>query len=163
MARTADGLATLATLSKAQLRERWAQVLRSPAPDISPALMALGIAHRLQVRRGADLPAASVRELRQLATVLERDGSLTSGPLATIKLGTALVRSWHGVTHQVLLTDRGYVYRGQTYRSLSHIAREITGAHWSGPRFFGIRRRTRSRVSSPVSGNSMSRSGVEHG
>lgn len=163
MARTADELAILATLSKAQLRERWAQVYRSPPPDISPALMALGIAHRLQVRRAADLPAASVRELRQLATVLDRDGALTSEPLATIKLGTALVRSWHGVTHQVLLTERGYVYKGQTYRSLSHIAREITGAHWSGPRFFGIRRRTQSRVSSPITGNSASPSGVAHG
>ena len=163
MARTADELAAVARLSKVQLRERWAQAYRSPAPDISPALMALGIAHRLQANRAADLPSASVRELRQLATVLERDGALTSEPLATIKLGTALVRSWHGVTHQVLLTDRGYVYRGQTYRSLSHIAREITGAHWSGPRFFGIRRRTQGRVSSPVSGNSASTSGVAHG
>ena len=162
LARTADDLAAIGKMSKAQLRERWAQVYRAPPPDISPALMALGIAHRLQVRRAADLPAASVRELRQLATVLDRDGTLTSEPLATIKLGTALVRSWHGVTHQVLLTDRGYVYKGETYRSLSHIAREITGAHWSGPRFFGIRRRTKTRVPSPIS-SSASPSGVAHG
>jgi len=161
--RTADDLAAIGKMSKAQLRERWVQLCRSQVPDISPALMALGIAHRLQVRRAADLPAASVRELRQLAIVLDRDGTLTSEPLATIKLGTALVRSWHGVTHQVLLTDRGYVYKGETYRSLSHIAREITGAHWSGPRFFGIRRRTQSRVSSPVSSNSASPSGEAHG
>lgn len=163
MARIADELAALATMSKAQLRERWAQVYRSPPPDISPALMALGIAHRLQVRRAADLPAASVRELKQLAEVLDRDGVLTNEPLATIKLGTALVRSWHGVTHQVLLTDRGYVYKGQAYRSLSHIAREITGAHWSGPRFFGIKRRTQSRVPSPAVGKTASASDAVHG
>jgi hypothetical protein len=139
--RTADDLVALATMSKAQLRTRWTQVHRSPAPYVSPTLLALGIAHRVQVRHGADLPPACRRELRQLGEVLSRDGTLTSEPLATIKPGTALVRSWHGVTHQVLITDRGYVYKGKTYRSLSHIARQITGAHWSGPRFFGLKRR----------------------
>jgi hypothetical protein len=163
MVRTADNLAALATMSKVQLRSRWAQVYRSPAPDVSPTLLALGIAHRVQVRRAADLPPASQRELRQLGEVLARDGTLTSEPLATIKPGTALVRSWHGVTHQVLITDRGYVYKGQTYRSLSHIAREITGAHWSGPRFFGIKRRTRSRPPSLAVGMTMSASGAAHG
>ena len=163
MARTTDELAALATMSKAQPRDRWMQVCRSAPPAVSPALMALGIAYRLQVRRAADLPAATVRELKQLAGVLERDGVLTSEPLATIKPGTTLVRSWHDVTHQVLLTDRGYVYKGQTYRSLSHIAREITGAHWSGPRFFGIRRRTKSRAPCPVISSTTGAPGMANG
>jgi hypothetical protein len=138
-------LAALTTMSKAQLRERWARAYRSPAPDISATLIALAIAHRLQARRLVDLPAASLRELRQLGAVLDRNGSLSNEPMATIKLGTSLVRSWHGVTHQVLIIKEGYVYRDTVYRSLSEIARDITGARWSGPRFFGLTGRGRSR------------------
>lgn len=150
-------------MSKAQLRENWSRFYRSPAPDISPTLLALAIAHRLQARRSADLPPACVRELKQLGKVLDRDGSLTSEPMATIKLGTSLVRSWHGMTHQVLITDRGYVYKGHTYQSLSHIAREITGAHWSGPRFFGLKRRTQARLPSATSGKNANASSLAHG
>ena len=146
MTRLSDELSALSTMSKAQLRDGWSRVYRSPAPNISSTLLALGIAHRLQARHSTDLPTGYVREIRRLGDILNLDGSLTSEPMATIKLGTSLVRSWHGKTHQVLITDRGYVYKGQTYRSLSHIAREITGAHWSGPRFFGIKRRTKRNV-----------------
>jgi hypothetical protein len=116
MTKLDDELAALTTMSKAQLRARWVRAYRSPAPDISATLMALGIAHRLQARRSADLSATSLRELRQLSAVLDRDGSLSSEPMATIKLGTSLVRSWHGVTHQVLIIKDGYVYRDAVYR-----------------------------------------------
>jgi hypothetical protein len=54
------------------------------------------------------------------------------------KPGTRLVREWHGITYEVIITDRGYLWQDQHYRSLSSIAREITGARWSGPRFFGL-------------------------
>ena len=57
--------------------------------------------------------------------------------------GTRLVRDWHGETHTVTVRDRGYEWRGQTYRSLSLVAREITGTNWSGPRFFGLTSRSR--------------------
>src|SRR3546814_10021789 len=56
---------------------------------------------------------------------------------------TRLVRDWHGKPHQVLIRDDGFVYQDRVYRSLSHIARAITGSNWSGPRFFGLARRTR--------------------
>nr|WP_286198838.1 DUF2924 domain-containing protein [Mesorhizobium sp. BR1-1-16] len=52
--------------------------------------------------------------------------------------GTRLVREWHGRTHSVTVTDTGFDYAGRCYRSLTRIAREINGTHWSGPRFFGI-------------------------
>lgn len=151
MTRLSDELGALTTMSKAQLSDRWSKIHRSPAPKISPALLALGIAHRLQARQSANLPPAFAREIKRLGDILDRDGTLTSEPMATIKLGTSLVRSWHGNTHQVLITDRGYVYKGQTYRSLSQIAREITGVQWSGPRFFGIKRRTKGEGRAPPS------------
>lgn len=53
--------------------------------------------------------------------------------------GTRLVREWKGITHEVVIEDKGYRWRKQHYRSLSHIAREITGTNWSGPRFFGLK------------------------
>lgn len=52
--------------------------------------------------------------------------------------GTRLIREWRGITHEVVVVENGYRWQQQTYKSLSHIAREITGARWSGPRFFGI-------------------------
>ena len=54
------------------------------------------------------------------------------------KAGTRLVREWQGTLHEVIVLDRGYLWKGKTYRSLSEIARSITGARWSGPRFFGL-------------------------
>lgn len=49
-----------------------------------------------------------------------------------------MLREWNGVTHVVEVTETGFLWNGETWRSLSAIAREITGAHWSGPRFFGL-------------------------
>ena len=59
-------------------------------------------------------------------------------PRAAAKTGSQLVREWNGRTYQVAVTDAGYVMDGHVYRSLSAVARRITGAHWSGPRFFGV-------------------------
>jgi len=58
--------------------------------------------------------------------------------------GTRLIREWQGETHEVMIAKKGYLWQDKHYRSLSHIAREITGAHWSGPRFFGLRNRSAS-------------------
>jgi hypothetical protein len=52
--------------------------------------------------------------------------------------GTRLIREWHGQTHLVDVLEKGMLYQGRTYRSLSEVARVITGARWSGPRFFGL-------------------------
>ena len=68
-------------------------------------------------------------------------GAVKPAPPISLKLGTRLVREWRGVTHTVLIHADGIEWRGQRYRSLSVVAREITGARWSGPRFFGLRRR----------------------
>jgi hypothetical protein len=58
-----------------------------------------------------------------------------------LRPGTRLVRSWNGTGYSVLVTEGGFLFEDQTYRSLSHIARAITGARWSGPRFFGLKAR----------------------
>ena len=145
MALFEDQMAVLVTLSPSQLRQEWQKHCKSVPPDLGPTLLRLGIAYRLQARRQEGLDASALREIAELGAVLDRDGSLTTEPMARIKPGTRLLREWHGTTHQVLIIEKGYVYRDQLYRSLTQIAHEITGARWSGPRFFGLARRSDAR------------------
>lgn len=65
-----------------------------------------------------------------------------------LRPGTRLLREWHGATHEVLVLSHGLEYGGKTYRSLSAVARAITGTHWSGPIFFGIKSSTKQKVES---------------
>ena len=82
------------------------------------------------------------RRLQTLARELEK-GARSFGPGVVLKTGASLVRQWRGHTHTVLVREDGFEYDGQRYRSLTVIAARITGAHWSGPRFFGLNKRAR--------------------
>ena len=132
-------LAALATMSSAQLRAEWMRVHKAPAPPLTTDLLTRGIAWRLQERAHGGLPASVMREVQQIQRQIERGGParLTDGK---IKPGTRLVRDWGGTSHHILVLESGYLYRDRSYTSLSQIARDITGAHWSGPRFFGTLR-----------------------
>lgn len=133
-----DRLATLTAMSPPELRTEWRKVCKSVPPDAGPTFLRLGIAHRMQARRHMDLDQSSAKEIARLGQALDRDGTLATEPMATIKPGTRLVREWHGTTHQVLILETSYIYRDRPYTSLTRIACEITGARWSGPRFFGL-------------------------
>ena len=85
------------------------------------------------------------RRLQTLAGEFDRDGG-SFDPGLLPKTGTTLVRQWRGRTHKVLVGEDGFEYEGQRYRSLSVIAERITGAHWSGPRFFGLTKRAGTSV-----------------
>ena len=80
------------------------------------------------------------RRLQRLARDFEK-GKGSPDPGIMLRTGTTLVRQWHGHTHTVLVREDGFEYEGQHYRSLTVIAEKITGAHWSGPRFFGLTKR----------------------
>ena len=82
------------------------------------------------------------RRLQILAGAFEK-GARSFGPGGVLKTGATLVRQWRGHTHTVLVRENGFEYDGQRYRSLTVIAERITGAHWSGPRFFGLNKRAR--------------------
>ena len=82
------------------------------------------------------------RRLQILAAEFEK-GARSFDPGGMLKTGTRLVRQWRGHTHTVLVREGGFEYDGQRYRSLTVIAERITGAHWSGPRFFGVNKRAR--------------------
>jgi hypothetical protein len=73
-----------------------------------------------------------------LAEELRDSGSILASHRQTFKSGTKLIREWKGKVHEVIVAGDGYVWAGKHYRSLSQIARSITGTRWSGPRFFGL-------------------------
>ena len=135
-----EELAALGEMSPAQLRAKWQQVYREAPPPFAPDLLARGIAYRLQERVYGKLPTATRREIERLQRQFERTGEVLTEPGATTKPGTVLVREWKQEQHHVLILEDGYLYRDRRYGSLTQIAKEITGAHWSGPRFFGLRR-----------------------
>ena len=131
-------LTELGALKPPELRARWREVYRAAAPDIGPDLLRRGIAYRLQERGRGSVTPASRRVIDRLIRQLGKaNGTLVNSP-AALKPGTRLVRSWRGKTHQVLVLDDGFEFDGRCYASLSQIASNITGAHWSGPRFFGL-------------------------
>jgi hypothetical protein len=136
----AQELAALATMSPAQLRHKWQRVYREPPPPFAPDLLARGIAYRLQERVYGKLLASTRREIERLQRQFEKTGEVLTEACATTKPGTVLVREWQQEQHHVLILDEGYLYRDRRFSSLSQIANEITGARWSGPRFFGLRR-----------------------
>ena len=132
-------LMKLSSMPPAELRAAWREQYKAPAPDIGPDLLRRGIAYRMQERQFGKLSASTRRELDRIAAKVDQGGEFVSGP-AKLKAGTRLIRSWHGKVHHVLVLENGYEHEERRYRSLSQIARAITGAHWSGPRFFGLRK-----------------------
>ena len=136
-----EQLAGLTRMSPAQLRAEWLRVYRDPAPDMTADLLRRGIAWRLQERVMGGLAPSTLREIERLVRQFTRTGEVVSQPPLVIKPGTRLVRDWGGKSHHVLVLEEGYLYQDRRYRSLSQIAAHITGAKWSGPRFFGLQQR----------------------
>ena len=134
-------LAQLEHLAREQLVEIWCELYGSnPPAKISDLLMRQAIAYRLQVRQLGGLNFSTRRALER---ALDEDGSLRATPRCNDKLiavGAVLIRQWRGATHQVTVLENGMLYRGKHYRSLSEVARAITGTRWSGPLFFGLKR-----------------------
>lgn len=131
-------LAALSTMSTAQLRLEWSQVHDEPAPvAFSMDLLARGIAWTLQERMHGGLSASAGRKFGEASEQIARRGQASSA-VTTLRPGSRLARDWGGRTHHILVVEGGYHYRDRPYRSLTAIAREITGAAWSGPRFFGL-------------------------
>jgi hypothetical protein len=132
-------LAALHEMGRAELRALWRRLRRGPPPLLSRDLMKRVLAYDLQARVHGGLSKAVQRRLASLAGTLEQTGGdVMTTPALRLKPGARLVREWHGRTHTVLVQERGYAYDGRSFRSLSQIARQITGVRWSGPRFFGL-------------------------
>ena len=142
---TADLEATLAALDQADtkaLHAEWRRLHRaSPPPNVHRDLLLRGIAYKLQEAALGGLPPAARRKLAAWNDDAAEEKQAATAPAVRVKSGATLLRAWHGQTHSVQVLDDGFEHQGQRYDSLSQIAKAITGAHWSGPRFFGLTRR----------------------
>ena len=139
-------IAELVDRSTHELRLAWRQLYcTGPPRGLSRDLLIRALANQLQERTHGGASRALRRRLQTLTGEFER-GSGSFDPGLLPKTGTTLVRQWRGRTHKVLVGEDGFEYEGQRYRSLSVIAERITGAHWSGPRFFGLTKRAGTSV-----------------
>ena len=134
-------IAELVDRSTHELRLAWRQLHRiGPPHGLSRDLLIRALANQLQEWIHRRVSGALRRRLQTLAGEFERGGA-SFDPGVVLKAGTTLVRQWRGRAHTILVREDGFEYEGQRYRSLTMIAERITGAHWSGPRFFGLTKR----------------------
>jgi hypothetical protein len=139
-----DPLSTeLAGLSKAgikDLRERWKTLNgKEPSGGLGRSFLIRAIAYRLQEKAFGGLKPSTRRLLARVAEEAAAGSSPKRPPVRKAATGTILVREWQGSAHRVTVLGDGVSFNGKRYRSLSEVAREITGSRWSGPRFFGLR------------------------
>ncbi len=131
----------LRDLDGAALREEWRRLYCTEPPRISGDLLLRAISYRLQELEFGGLPKWARQSLAGPA-IGSGPGAKPPAPAWTRrKPGACLIREWHGRTHTVTVLNDGFEFEARRYRSLTQIAREITGAHWSGPRFFGLTNR----------------------
>ena len=122
-------------MSPAQLKDRWGEVENLASPHLPPPLIRRLLAYRMQERRFGGLSATVVRELDRAG---RNDAEPTSRRTVPLTPGARLVREWNGQTVSVEVRADGFWWKDLRWRSLSEIAGEVTGTHWSGPRFFGL-------------------------
>jgi hypothetical protein len=123
------------TMDRAALIAAWDEVFGTPVPKrLSRPFLRRFLAFEMQVRKRSGLPKGFVAKLAKSV----RDDRGPTSP--ALKPGGRLIREWNGTTHVVDVLEGGFLWNGQRYASLSPIARAITGARWSGPRFFGLKR-----------------------
>ena len=126
------------SLGLEELRREWRRLNHIEPPRISRDLLVLALGYRLQEIAHGGLGKSTRRKLQTMAKALRTTGRVGLAPSLSLKPGARLVREWRGRTHTVTVTEDGFAYAGKNYPSLTKIAKKITGAHWSGPRFFGL-------------------------
>ena len=132
-------IASLSKLDKDELRERWKALSgKPPSREVGRSFLTRAIAYRLQERAYGGVKPATCRLLARMVEETA-GGSANRSQARLAQAGTLLIREWRGTAHRVTMLDDGLSFNGQRYRSLSEVAREITGSRWSGPRFFGLR------------------------
>lgn len=134
-------LAELPKMDRRSLESLWRELFgNSPSRALRRETLIPILAYRLQEKAYGGLKASVAKRLR---AILAEDRSTSGSPPFRPKVGTRIVREWQGKLHEVTVLAEGYEYADRTYRSLSEIARAITGTRWSGPAFFGTRNRRR--------------------
>jgi hypothetical protein len=143
MSRVDTIISAMSTMCRSEVEAQWNKLGAGEAPRLPDPLFRRLTAHMLQERRYGHVPAIVRRELVRLTEIAPRAAENSRPPIMPVRLsdGTRLIREWNGRTIEVLVRDDAFEWEGRAYKSLSHIARKVTGANWSGPRFFGMRSR----------------------
>jgi hypothetical protein len=124
-----------------KLRALWQELFEKPIhPKLRRDLMIPILAYQIQENAYGGLKPATRKRLEKLAVEFDRNPSGEFHPTPQMKPGTKLIRHWQGKRHEVLASEEGFEYNSKRYKSLSVIAREITGTRWSGPLFFGLKK-----------------------
>jgi hypothetical protein len=135
-----EALARVPELNLGELRQQWRILYKTEAsPHLSRELLVRAVAYRTQEVAFGGLRLERQRQLRQVAEQLKQTGAANIPSRPELKPGTRLVREWQGRTYEVLVLDGGFSWQDTHYRSLSSLARTITGTPWSGPLFFGLK------------------------
>lgn len=133
-------LERLSELSADELKSEWARRYNATTPNLSPDLLRLAIGYKLQEGRLGGINRSTRVLLRQIAAK-SLEGHEKQLLPRKLTPGTRLVRDWHGVGHTVIVLDDGFEYAGARWKTLTAVAKVITGAHWNGPLFFGLTQR----------------------
>jgi hypothetical protein len=135
-----EALARLPLLDLDELRQEWRRLHRAEAcPRLSRDLLVRAVAYRLQELAFGGLRPEPQRQLRQVAMELKQTGAARTRLRPQLASGTRLIREWRGRHYEVVVLDDGFSWQGTRYRSLSAVARTITGTAWSGPLFFRLK------------------------
>jgi hypothetical protein len=136
----AQDLKDLGTRGDDELKEHWRSLYETEPPrKIHRSLLIPAIAYRMQENALGSLKSSARRYLMRVAGNAAGGRPAPGYPSLSPKPGTVLVRDWGGVTHQVKVLEDGILFRSKRYKSLSEVARAITGSRWSGPLFFGLK------------------------
>ena len=135
-----EALSRLPQLDIRELREEWCRLYKADtSPRLSRELLIRAVSHRMQEVALGGLRPELQRQLQQIALELKQTGAATTRLRSQLKPGTRLMREWRGRTYEILVLDDNFSWQGTDHRSLSAIARKITGTAWSGPLFFGLK------------------------
>jgi hypothetical protein len=141
-------LASLRSLPIKELKQHWRSLYASEPPHrVSRELLTRAVAYRIQEQALGGLRPSTRRMLERLACDARSGRPLKLSLRAPASAGTVLMREWQGITHEVKVLDRGVLYNRKRHRSLSEVARLITGSRWSGPLFFGLRSKRQQETS----------------
>ncbi len=135
-------LSALEQVDLGGLKGEWRRLYGTEPPQLSRDLILRAVAYRVQERALGGLSKAMLRRLERLGGDLKAGNEITVQSGQRLRPGARLVREWRSRTHTVDVVEDGFAYAGTTYGSLTTIAKVITGAHWSGPRFFGLVKRS---------------------
>ncbi len=121
-------------LTARELEYKWLELIGHPVPPIGRSLIIKYLLWYEQAKHGKISPLGLFREVAQAAK------SIDKRPKATLEIGSKLIRSYQGLKYEVEIVPQGYLYRHKTYKSLSGVARAITGKSWNGNIFFGVKK-----------------------